>query len=160
MFFEILVIELLEFHTILACIYRSPESDFYDFLNKLEELIVKVYSKGKYLILCGDWNVSFLHMNGKLQDLQNLLLMNNLINVIETPARITSHSKSLIDVVIMNNSKEKRLVEVLDMGYSDHLAQYVCMKAFQVQEGPKMMYNRQFTNTNMDYFKYLMWDKK
>jgi len=103
--FEISVIELLEFHTILACIYRSPESDFYDFLNKLEELIVKVYSKGKYSILCGDWNVNFLHMNGKLQYLQNLLLMNNLINVIESPTRITSHSKSLIDVVIINNSK-------------------------------------------------------
>jgi hypothetical protein len=27
--FEISVVELLEFHTILACIYRSPESDFY-----------------------------------------------------------------------------------------------------------------------------------
>jgi len=86
--------------------------------------------------------------------------MNNLINVIESPTRITSHSKSLIDVVIINNSKGKRLVEVLDMGYCDHLAQYVCMKAFQKQEGPKMMYNRQFTNTNMDYFKYLMWDEK
>ena len=80
--FEISVVELLEFHIILACIYRSPESDFYDFLNKLEELIIKVYSKGKCLILCGDWNVNFLHNNGKLQDLQNLLLMYNLINVI------------------------------------------------------------------------------
>jgi len=43
--FEISVIELLEFNTILAFIYRSPESDFYDFLNKLEELIVKVYQR-------------------------------------------------------------------------------------------------------------------
>jgi len=32
--FEISVIELLEFNTILACIYRSPKSDFYDLLNK------------------------------------------------------------------------------------------------------------------------------
>ena len=80
--FEISVVELLEFHTILACIYRSPESDFYEFLNKLEALIVKVYSRGKCLILCGDWNVNFLYQNGKLQDLQNLLLMNNLINEI------------------------------------------------------------------------------
>ena len=46
------------------------------------------------------------------------------------------------------------------MGYSDHLAQYVCMKPFQVQEGQKMMYIRQFTNSNMDYFKYLICDEK
>ena len=135
--FEISMIELLEFHTILACIYRSPEIDFYDFLNKLDNLITKVHSKGIYLILCGDWNVDFLYKNDKLQDLRNLLLMNNLLNVIESPTRITSHSKSLIDLVIINSSKEKRLVEVLDMGYSDHLAQYVCMKPFQVQEGQK-----------------------
>jgi len=68
-------------------------------------------------------------MNGKLQDLQNLLLMYNLINVIESPTSITSHSISLIDVVIINNIKEERLVEVKDMGYSDHLAQYFCMKS-------------------------------
>ena len=46
------------------------------------------------------------------------------------------------------------------MGYSDHLAQYVCMKPFQVQEGQKMMYIRQFTNSNMHYFKYLICDEK
>jgi hypothetical protein len=46
------------------------------------------------------------------------------------------------------------------MGYSDHLAQYVCMKSHKAQEGPKMMYKRQFTNTNVDYFKHLMYDEK
>ena len=66
--------------------------------------------------------------------------MNNLINVIKLPTRITSLSKSLIDVVIVNNNKEERLEEVLDMGYSDRLAQYVGMKVNKVQEGPKMMY--------------------
>jgi hypothetical protein len=45
--FELSVAELLEFQTILACIYRSPDSDFYEFLNKLEPLIIKVYSKAK-----------------------------------------------------------------------------------------------------------------
>ena len=46
------------------------------------------------------------------------------------------------------------------MGYSDHLAQYVCMKSHKAQEWPKMMYKRQFTNTNVDYFKHLMYDEK
>jgi hypothetical protein len=92
--FEVSVVELLEFQTILACIYRSPDSDFYEFLNKSEALIIKVYSKAKGLILCGDLNVNFLHQNGKLQELQNLLWMNNLTNVIKSPTRITSHSKS------------------------------------------------------------------
>jgi len=46
------------------------------------------------------------------------------------------------------------------MGYSDHLAQYVCMKVNKVQEGPKMMYKRQFTNTNMDHFRHVMYEEK
>jgi len=94
--FEISAVELSDIDTILACIYRSPDSDFYEFLHKLELLILKVSSKGKCLILCGDLNVNFLQYSGKLLDLQNLLLMNNLIYVVKSPMRISNHSASLI----------------------------------------------------------------
>ena len=53
-------VELSDSGPILACIYRSPDSDIYKFLLKLELLITKVNSKGKRLILCGDLNVNFL----------------------------------------------------------------------------------------------------
>jgi hypothetical protein len=33
---------------------------------------------------------------------------------------------------------------------------YVCMKSSKAQEGPKLMYKRQFTNTNVDYLKCLL----
>ena len=49
--FEISAVELPDIDTILACIYRSPDSDFYEFLCRLELLILKVSSKGKHLIL-------------------------------------------------------------------------------------------------------------
>jgi len=109
--------------------------------------------------MCGDWNVNYLNNNGKLQELQNLLLMYNLINVIETPTRITGHSKSLIDVVIINENTEKRLVEVLDIGYSDHLAQYISLKSCCKQNETIFMYNRQYTDMNIDYFKYPIQDE-
>jgi len=41
-FFEITADELSDNGTILACIYRSPASDFYAFLHTLELLIFKV----------------------------------------------------------------------------------------------------------------------
>ena len=37
--FEVSAVEISDFGTILACIYRSPDSDFYEFLCKLETLI-------------------------------------------------------------------------------------------------------------------------
>jgi hypothetical protein len=52
--FEKSAVEPSDIDTISACIYRSPDSDFYKFLYKLELLILKVSSKGKHLILCGD----------------------------------------------------------------------------------------------------------
>jgi hypothetical protein len=45
--FELSVVELLDFNVTLACIYRSPDADFYEFLNKLELVICKGNSKGK-----------------------------------------------------------------------------------------------------------------
>ena len=76
--FGISAVELSDIDTILACIYRSPDSDFYEFLHKLDLLILKVSSKWKCLILCGDLNVNFIQYSGKLLDLQNLLLINKL----------------------------------------------------------------------------------
>jgi hypothetical protein len=51
---------LSDLGTILACIYRSPDSDFDKCLSKLDIVISEVYFKGKWLIFCGDLNVNFL----------------------------------------------------------------------------------------------------
>jgi len=45
--FEMTTVELLDFKFTLACIYRSLDRDFYDFLTKLGSVICKVQSKGK-----------------------------------------------------------------------------------------------------------------
>jgi exonuclease III len=59
----------------LACIYRSPEGDCYEFLKKFELAICKAKSKGKQLILCGEWNINFLQDSAKLQELQNVFFL-------------------------------------------------------------------------------------
>jgi exonuclease III len=105
--FEISATELSTSNTILACIYRSPDSDFYTFLHILELLITKVSSKGKRLVLCGDLNVNFLQQNSKLEDHQNFLVMNNLRNLVKSPTRISNRSESLIDIMIINNTENE-----------------------------------------------------
>jgi hypothetical protein len=49
--------------------------------------------------------------------------MNNLTNIIKPPTRITCHTKSLIDIIIVNYKNDEIFTEILDLGYSDHLAQ-------------------------------------
>ena len=106
--------------------------------------------------MCGDLNVNFLQHSGKLQELLNLLTMNNLTNVVKPPTRITSHTKSLIDVVIVDNTNDDMLIEILDMGYSDHLAQFLCMKSKKLPKGPLRTYTRHFTDNKVEEFKYLI----
>jgi len=121
--FEVSATELFTTNTILACIYRSPDSDFCTFLHTLELLISKVSSKGKYLVLCGDLNINFLQQSSKRADLQNLLIMNNLTNIVKSPTRISNRSVSLIDVMIISNTDKETFTVNHNLGYSDHLAQ-------------------------------------
>ena len=123
--FELSAVELSDFGTNLDCIYRSPDSDFYEFLSKLELLITKVHSKGKCLTLCGDLNVNFLQYSEKLQELQNLLLRYNLTNIVRFQTRIISHTELLIGIIIINNTNDDMFTDFLDLGYSDHLAQFL-----------------------------------
>ena len=125
--FEISATELSTSSSTLACIYRSPVSDFYAFLHTLELLIAKVSSKGKRLVLVGDLNVNFLQQNSKLVDLQNLLVMNNVTNIVKCPTRISNQSASLIDVMIINNIENEMFSVNQNLGYSDHLAQLLCI---------------------------------
>ena len=48
-----------------------------------------------------DWNINFLQQSTKLQDLQNLLFTFNLVNMVESPTRLSREANSLIDVTII-----------------------------------------------------------
>jgi hypothetical protein len=100
-------------------------------------VLINFYVNWNWLLLSQkvNWNVNFLQNSGKLQKLQNLLLMYNLENTVKSP-RITSHSKSLIDVIILNSTSEAMFTEVLDLGYSDHLAQIVHLRSKEELRGP------------------------
>jgi len=128
----------------------------YEFLLKLELLITKVHSKGKRLILCGELNVNFLQFSGKLQELQNLLLMNKLRNIVKSLTRITSHTKSLIDIIIVNYTNDEMFTEVLDLGYSDYLAQFLYIKSKNFLKDPITTCKIHFTDNNVEEYKYLL----
>jgi exonuclease III len=128
--FVMAVIELSECKITLVCIYRAPDRNFREFLSKLELVIQKLTMKGRQLILCGDWNLNFLQENVKLIELKSLLQVYNLVNTVDLPMRIRKNTKSLIDVIIINNSNYTKPSEIMDLGLSDHYAQVLslCIK--------------------------------
>ncbi|PNF17939.1 hypothetical protein B7P43_G18419 [Cryptotermes secundus] len=149
-------VELVDFKLILVCIYRSPHSDFYTFLEKLEIVIFKVQMKGMKLIRCGDWNINFLQDSTQLSALLNLLETYNLINTVTSPTRVTKNSVSLIDVMITDKVYYKNLTEVLDLGYSNHLAQILHIKVNKPKTGWKKITRRQFSGRNIEEFNHLL----
>jgi exonuclease III len=107
----------------LVCIYRSPHSDVGIFLEKLETVVDRIHKKRKKLIICGDWNINLLQVNDQALALENILVSYDLRNTVTVPTRVTSFSKSLIDVMITNKHFNKNYTEIVYMGFSDHLAQ-------------------------------------
>jgi hypothetical protein len=47
--------EMQDFKITLACIYKSPDRDCYEFLKKFELVICKVKSKGKQYYLVNEY---------------------------------------------------------------------------------------------------------
>jgi len=54
--------------------------------------------------------------------------MNNLINIVKSPARNSNHSISSIDVMTVNNVNNEMFTVKQDLGYSDHPAQLIYIK--------------------------------
>jgi exonuclease III len=102
--FEMSLTELPGYKLRIVCVYRSSDGQFNKFLNKLELVVQKLLIKDKILILCGEWNIDFLHEDGNLKDLTDLLLRYNLVNAVQSPTRITKSTNTLIDIIIINKN--------------------------------------------------------
>ncbi|MDR2880066.1 MAG: endonuclease/exonuclease/phosphatase family protein [Fusobacteriales bacterium] len=154
--FEMSVTELIDYGFIVLCIYRSPDSDFQIFVKKLELVMQKTQLKKKKLIICGDWNLNFMVDNNKIQEVKILLKSYNLTNLVNLPTRITPTSKSIIDVVIINKQIVKSEILVVEMGFSDHLAQVLKIKTENNKRRNVSIMRRQLTKENINEFSRLL----
>lgn len=158
--FELSAIEVENINVVIICIYRTPDSNFQNFLHKLEIVIQKLTGKNKSFILCGDWNVDFLQSSSNLLNLHNLLLMYNLVNIIKEPTRVTKHSKTLLDVIILRNPKDIRHSSVLNLGFSDHEAQLLDLQLKNRVETVRRVKKREINSRNIEEFQIRLQQEK
>jgi hypothetical protein len=92
----------------------------------------------------------------KLQELKDLLLLYNLVNTITSPTRITKKSFTLIDTIVINKQYFECSSNVLDLGYSDHLAQIININVNRSKRGTVKIRKRQFSKESIDEFTYLL----
>jgi exonuclease III len=85
---------------ILCVVYRRPNTSI-EFWNNLNICIERACEMCDDFILVGDINEDQLNIsNNKLKD---ILVLNNLTNIITEPTRITDHSSTLLDPIVVSN---------------------------------------------------------
>jgi hypothetical protein len=82
--------------------------------------------------------------------------MYNLANIVASPIRITKNSLTQIDVIVINKQVSNCSSSVLDLGYSDHLAQTLKINVNRPDRGSHMCRKRQFTKESIQEFNYLL----
>ena len=131
--FECLVIEITRLHSspsLVSSWYRPPSS-FHDNFSRFEILVDKIVSENNNFYLLGDLNCDMLH-NLKTyhisSNLTNIFDIYGLSQMIFEPTRITSTSRTLIDLCITNSSEKIVYSGVVHLGISDHSLAFMTIK--------------------------------
>jgi hypothetical protein len=131
---------------------------------KIRELTIQIaQAKRKKLLMCGDWNLKFMLDNIRIQEIKNLLESDNLINIVRSPTSINPSSEFLIGVIVTNKNNSELEECVVDLVFSDHLAQVVKINTGKGNRRDKVVIRRQLTNNNIEELKNLLskesWNK-
>lgn len=113
--FECCGVEISNCNLLIICVYRTPDSDPFYFLDKLDILLHKLTNKyNKKIIIAGDMNINTLKINKVTKYYFDLIKNYNLILHIDQPTR----GESCIDHIISNVRSSKS--NLLYLGLSDH----------------------------------------
>ena len=142
------------FQVYVCSIYRSPNTSFGVFLEKISIFMEKIYSPQHRYVLCGDLNVDLLpgcrDRNGG--PLKNLLLEFNIKQTVFIPTRITNNSETCIDNIFTDI--DGCVSAVFDNEISDHTYQILDLKLIKnnVQD-TAMELKRKYSAGKINLFK-------
>ena len=112
-----LEIHLEKLVLLLGCVYRPPASNV-NFWSNLESSMEGL--EGANIILVGDFNVDLLNTSDpNRKHLHSLCCQFNLLNIIDSPTRLSSTSAKCIDLILTNNN-QVRHPKVIPVHFSDH----------------------------------------
>lgn len=125
---NILVIKLIKQGINIVAVYRSHETNMYDFINKIDEYS----SKYKQAIFLGDINLNILNYNSRdVRTYCDTLLSNGFVicNKIseQYATRISKTSQTIIDHFITDIIKNQYFFHILDTSLSDHQLFFISM---------------------------------
>ena len=142
---------------LINCWYRPPDTPL-ELFNNYEDLITKMDSENKEVILIGDFNCDWSRLivnkanvqTNKLAELAGTFQFEQLIN---EPTRITSTTKTLIDLAFTNKPELINGSGIIHLGISDHSLIYIQRKISIPRNNPKVIKTRQLKHYSVNNFK-------
>jgi hypothetical protein len=112
-----------------------------EIFNAFEDLITRMDSDNKEIILLGDYNCDWSRLdsnsaNAQTNKLAGIAQIFQFQQLISDPTRITANSKTLIDIAFTNKPELINGSGVIHMGISDHSLIYRMSKknAMEIQQ--------------------------
>lgn len=153
---EMLFVEITLKNTKVAIgvIYKPPKIPYGVFAT-IQESLAFVSTKYTHLIISGDFNTNYLNPESfatKFFEL-NVTEPFGLTQVVKKATRITDTSSTLIDLLLVNNSNNVKVCDVVDIpGISDHCLIYMAYAIKKPKYKPKTITRRVFKNFNQEAF--------
>lgn len=116
--FEVTGVIIHSFKVIILTIYRSPDGDFSNFIEKLDSLLNSLIDFKYELLVFGGFNVDFLVNSVNTFNLCNVFRMYGCFCTVDQPTR----GKTCLDNMFTTINKSLYNVSVYDLGFSDHRA--------------------------------------
>lgn len=150
--------KLDKFSFILAGIYRKPNFENNEFIDRLNSLIEILITKEKNVIIIGDINVDFLKESNICVNLKNVLTCHGLKYLINFPTRVSPTSATCIDNVFTNLSKNEVKVTGVVTNLSDHDGQIleILKQPTPIKNNNLTFSKRKFSSENVTLFKSLL----
>ena len=137
--------------------YKPPNTTL-EIFNAFEDLITRMDSGNKEIILLGDYNCDWSRLdsnsaNAQTNKLAGIAQTFQFQQLISDPTRITAHSKTLIDLAFTNKPELINGSGVIHLGISDHSLIYIQRKISVPHKEPKVIKSRNFKRYNSNNFK-------
>ena len=121
------IINKNENNMVAGCIYKHPKQTILDFLdNHLLPLLEKLSNENKQILIKGDFNINLLNYDDKnTANFLDTMFSYSYLPFINTPTRVTGHSKTLIDNIFYNKPMLNITAGNISSVISDHLIQFL-----------------------------------
>ena len=121
-FIEITRIPASNAKPIIGVIYRPPNTNFAQFVEKFEVILNDLNRSKKPCYIMGDFNIDLLMQdNANTKTFSDLLHSNSFFPLFDKPTRIKPPSSTLIDNIFVNFPQHSHLSGILYTDISDHL---------------------------------------